>query len=96
MITCALFSLDSGLFPSKATQLFRATFPYLPKVLLALTYYTPTRLHGRFRAINKMFASVGKPRLQAGVQDGAAAREGQKDVLSMLGESDCFRATIPD
>ena len=90
MLTCLILSIDSSLYPSKPKLLYRLVWHYLPVWILDIVVNSPTREFNRIRSTSRLFREVAANLLQeksSQAQD--KAEEGHKDVLSILGESQC-------
>ena len=80
---------DSQLHPSLAVSLFRATWWWIPRQLLYMVRYVPTREHSRFRKVWQAIDKVANGLVDDAVDQSKSVEieKGKRDVMSVLGES---------
>ncbi len=80
---------DSSLHPSLAVSLFRATWWWVPRQLLDLVRYVPTREHLRFRKVWNALDKVANVLVDSATEEAKVVEieKGKRDVMSVLGRS---------
>ncbi|KAI0701147.1 cytochrome P450 [Cerioporus squamosus] len=75
---------DTHLHPTPLRMLYRGIWQYLPEAALKLIKYTPVRVYRRLSNLNEMFKDIGRPLYHSNASEGSAARDGKRDVMSVL------------
>ncbi|KAI0340347.1 cytochrome P450 [Trametopsis cervina] len=77
---------DSLLYPTIGITLYRASWRFLPRWLLKLVEYTPTREYTRFRRTRRAIEKVSKVLVENAMEEAKTVEleKGKKDVMSVL------------
>lgn len=78
-------SVDATLYPPKVDLLIKATWEYIPLPILRLADYLPLKDIKRISRIRSVFDTEAKKLLKDKTDRLIAGKQGQKDVMSILG-----------
>ena len=84
-----LNSQDVQLYPTPWQMVYRGFWQFLPESARKLIGYTPLYAYRRMHNLNEMFKGIGRTLFQSDAADEFAAREGKRDVMSVLREHHC-------